>query len=212
MIDSYVAANDDVDTSRIYLGGCSNGGYMTIFQTKEDFVSSTGAAGMPWCITVNTADAVAAMKLLNAFYTDAELANLLAYGIEGTHYTLTENGQYSAAGAASPGGFSTLMFLSPNEYLIHVPETDAPDLWDQMRKFNSEAELSKASGFLFDATGVATELSAVQNVYNEYQKQLEYGFMDPDVGIPEMVTKMMNAGLQTIIDAKQEQLNAWLAS
>lgn len=81
-----------------------------------------------------------------------------------------------------------------------------------MKDFNNNAEKSIASGFLFDATGVATELTAVQNVYNEYQQQLEYGFLNPDTGIPEMVNKMMNAGLQTIIDAKQAQLDEWLAA
>jgi len=29
-IKDYVESNDDIDTSRIYLGGCSNGGYMTM--------------------------------------------------------------------------------------------------------------------------------------------------------------------------------------
>ncbi|MCK8060216.1 MULTISPECIES: prolyl oligopeptidase family serine peptidase [unclassified Fusibacter] len=30
LIDDYVMDNENIDTSRIYLGGCSNGGYMTI--------------------------------------------------------------------------------------------------------------------------------------------------------------------------------------
>ncbi|MDR2661605.1 MAG: prolyl oligopeptidase family serine peptidase [Treponema sp.] len=29
-IDNYLATNEDVDRSRLYIGGCSNGGYMTI--------------------------------------------------------------------------------------------------------------------------------------------------------------------------------------
>lgn len=29
-IDTYISSNSDVDTSKIYLGGCSNGGYMTM--------------------------------------------------------------------------------------------------------------------------------------------------------------------------------------
>jgi predicted peptidase len=29
-IDNYLAVNDDVDRSRVYIGGCSNGGYMTV--------------------------------------------------------------------------------------------------------------------------------------------------------------------------------------
>lgn len=30
LIDQYVKANEDIDTNRIYIGGCSNGGYMTM--------------------------------------------------------------------------------------------------------------------------------------------------------------------------------------
>lgn len=30
LIDTYVAANPGIDTGRIYIGGCSNGGYMTV--------------------------------------------------------------------------------------------------------------------------------------------------------------------------------------
>ena len=52
----------------------------------------------------------------------------------------------------------------------------------------------------------------MQAVYDEYQKSLEYGFADPDTTIAEMDKKMMDAGLQKIIDAKQEQLDAWAAA
>lgn len=34
-IDKYLASNSDIDTSRIYLGGCSNGGYMTMNMAME---------------------------------------------------------------------------------------------------------------------------------------------------------------------------------
>ena len=30
MIDAYVKANDDIDPNRVIIGGCSNGGYMTM--------------------------------------------------------------------------------------------------------------------------------------------------------------------------------------
>ncbi len=71
---------------------------------------------------------------------------------------------------------------------------------------------SPALGFAFDSTKIATELTSVTNVYEEYQKSLEYGFVDPEVGIPEMLEKMNNAGLQKIIDEKQAQLDAWAAA
>ncbi len=46
-INDYVAAHPDVDTDRIYLGGCSNGGYMTmnmVIQYPDYF-----AAAYPVC-------------------------------------------------------------------------------------------------------------------------------------------------------------------
>ena len=56
---------------------------------------------------------------------------------------------------------------------------------------------------------MANELTAVQNVYNEYQTSVEYGFVDPETGIAEMNDKMMTAGLQKIIYEKNAQLAAW---
>ena len=46
-IADYVRSNPDIDTNRIYLGGCSNGGYMTVHMltTYPDYF----AAGYPVC-------------------------------------------------------------------------------------------------------------------------------------------------------------------
>ena len=100
-------------------------------------------------------------------------------------------------------------WMMPNQFLTHVWEGNDPDLWDKMRDFNNNAKVSKASGFSFDSTNVANEITAVQNVYNEYQTSVEYGFVDPETGIAEMNDKMMAAGLQKIIDEKAAQLAAW---
>ena len=35
LIQEYVAGNDDIDTNRIYIGGCSNGGYMTNIMVRD---------------------------------------------------------------------------------------------------------------------------------------------------------------------------------
>ena len=55
-------------------------------------------------------------------------------------------------------------------------------------------------------------MTAVQNIYNEYQTSVEYGFVDPATGIEEMNQRMMDAGLQNIIDEKQAQLDEWAAA
>lgn len=47
LIETYVAQNPDVDTDRIYIGGCSNGGYMTMNMILEN--PTYFAAAFPIC-------------------------------------------------------------------------------------------------------------------------------------------------------------------
>ncbi len=185
---------------------------MTIFQTREDYVSSSAVASYPWAIPISTANPEAAMVLMNELYTNPELVDLIIYGIEGTHYEITEDGFLDANAGTSPDTFSTLNWLYPNQFASTVIVGNTADLWERTAQFNEEARQSPASGFAFDSTNIATEQTAVTNVYDEYRKSLEFGFVDPEVAIPEMLQKMNSAGLQKIIEEKQAQLDAWAAS
>lgn len=188
---------------------------MTIFQTLEDYISSTAIASFPWVIPENTSDAAAAMKLINAFYGSEELSNLFAWGIEDKHYVVKDDGLITypeGVDATNSGWNHSMGWLLPNQLNTYVWEGNPADIWDQIRTFNKEAEKSAASGFTFNSENVVTEITSVQNVYDEYQKSLEFGMVDPATGIPEMNAKMEGAGLQKIIEEKQAQLDAWAAS
>ena len=99
----------------------------------------------------------------------------------------------------------------PNQFIAKVWEGDSLSIWDDMEKFNDEAVRSKALGFSFDNSDVASEYTALTNVYDEYGTALLYGFTDPDTGIPEFVQKLQDAGLEKYIAAKQAALDAWAA-
>lgn len=187
---------------------------MTIFQTLDDYISSSSVASFPWAIPRNTADPVAAMTYLNMLYTNADLMNLISWGIEGKHYEVQPSGliDFPAGVDASNSGYNPNMgWMFPNQFLTHIWVGNDPELWNQLREFNNEAQKSSALGFSFDSSGVATEWTAVQNIYTEYWQSLEFGMVDPDVGIPEMVSRMEAAGLTKIIYAKQAQLDQWAA-
>lgn len=185
---------------------------MTIFQLKKDFIGSSSVSSWTWAIPISSANPKAAMVLMKAFYTDPDIADLAVYGIEGTHYEKDSDGLLDTSKGTNAGDYGTMPWLYPNEFLT-TPTTGNPvDLWDKVKKFNEEAEVSAAAGFAFDSTAVATQLAACTNVYNEYQKQLEYGFLDPETGLQEIDDKLMAAGMQDIIDAKQQQLDAWAAA
>ena len=185
---------------------------MTIIQTGVDFMSSSAVAGFPWVMPINTVDPVASMKWLNMIYTDADMMNTICWGLEGVHYVQGADGllTFPSGVDASTSGYNHAMnWMFPNQYLLKVWTGDDPNLWTNMRSFNNNSGKSKALGFAFDSSSVSTEMTSVINVYEQYQKSLEFGIMDPAEGIPQMNSAMKSAGLEKIIAEKQSQLNAW---
>ena len=81
-----------------------------------------------------------------------------------------------------------------------------------MKKKNENAEKSLALGFQFDSSKVADQMTACANVVAQYYMPLMYGEVDIDSSLEEFNKQLYAAGLQDIIDEKQAQLDAWLAS
>ena len=50
----------------------------------------------------------------------------------------------------------------------------------------------------------------LNNVVSEYSSSIDCGAADPTTAIPEFNEKLYAAGLQTVMDEKQKQLNEWL--
>ena len=67
-------------------------------------------------------------------------------------------------------------------------------------------------GFVLDNSNILTELAAVANVNEEYLNALNTGAVDPDVYLPMFLQAQEEAGMQTIIDEIQRQLDAFIAS
>lgn len=66
-------------------------------------------------------------------------------------------------------------------------------------------------GFTFDSSSLKTQYTAVKNVISQYLPGLLCGSLDPDTELEKFEQALMDAGYQDILDAKQEQLDAWLA-
>lgn len=187
---------------------------MIIFQYGEEFMKSSALSGMPWCINSNTEDPEAAMKVLNGFYTDPYLSNLLCWGEEGKEYQKTEDGHITfAEGVTAENSeyYNNVNWETPNQFIAEIWEGDDLEIWDKMVEFNNNAVTSKALGFSFDNGDVASEYTALTNVFNEYSKALCYGFTEPESGIAEFEEKLKAAGLEEYIAAKQAALDEWAA-
>jgi len=185
---------------------------VAIFQLGVDFKASNAYSIMPWCINQNTDDAVAAMQVLNLLYTDPDLSTLICWGQEGKEWQETGDGHIKFAegiDAQNSEYYNNVNWQMPNQFIARIWEGDSLDLWERMQNYNDNAVASNAMGFTFDNSDVSAEYTALTNVYNEYQRQLELGFMNPDEGIPKLVERLKTAGLDDYIAVKQAQVNAW---
>lgn len=184
-----------------------------IFQCGPDFKKSNTYGTMPWVMNQATEDPVAAMQVLNELYTNPELMTLFCWGEEGKEWKLAEDGQHitfaDGVNAQNSEYYNNTNWELPNQFIAKIWEGDELTLWDRMQKFNDEADTSLAMGFVYDNSELANEYTALTNVYNEYQAQLELGFVDPDVVIPEMMERLKAAGLEKYIQAKADAIKEW---
>lgn len=179
-------------------------------------LATTGTiSNLLWCISTNSEHPQEAMKLLVKMYTDAELSNLLINGIEGEHYVYTDDTKtlidYPEGVTGSTTRYLSAGWAWPNQYLTAPWVPNPTDIWDQLDTFNKEAIPSIALGFVPDLDEVTNEMTACANVTDKYLNAIMSGTVDVRETAAAMNAELEAAGLQKIIDAKQEQLDAWLA-
>ena len=166
-----------------------------------------------WAVPATSAQAQSAVQFMNLMYSDARIANLLAWGIEGRDYVLTADGTaaYPDGVTAQTVAYHTNDFMPGNQYLIYPWTGNPANLRDLVREENKTAPKSELLGFSYDSTNMANEISAVTNVIAEYRQALESGTTDPDEYLPKFIQALKDAGADTLIADMQAQLDAFLA-
>lgn len=161
-------------------------------------------------INVNSKHPEEAMKLLNAVYTDPEIYNELVFGIEGEHYTKTDDNSIEPI-EDSGYDFSAYAWMLGNQFNAFYLPGQEDGLWEATDTLNREAEVSPLRGFVFDPSNVQSELAQMSSVAKEYNNG-QYTTDDIDAYIEERNEKMEQAGLQTVMDEVQRQIDEWRAS
>lgn len=181
----------------------------------EPYLSTATINTVTWMLASNTKVPEAAMKFLNLTYTDSDVCNLLIFGIEGRDYVLDEEGyaSYPEGQDAATVPYTAQMSngILGNAFIMHPLVGTNKETNDLMLEANKNADISPAMGFIFDASKVGTQYTAVSNVASQYLPGLLCGSVDPETELPAFIKALNDAGYQDIIAAKQEQLDAWLA-
>lgn len=178
------------------------------------FQFTTSINNAQYVLPRNVADEKRAMQFYNMLYTNADIQNLLCWGIEGKDYEVKSDGRigYPAGVDSKTSGWNLNGgWYMGNQFLSYVWERDAKTLWDDMKTFNTTATKSPAFGFIYDTSGVKNEITAVVNVVNQYTRLLECGAVDPTEILPKFISELKSAGIDKIVADKQKQLDAWAA-
>lgn len=157
-----------------------------------------------------------AVKLLDLILTNADIANLLSYGIEGTDYVIKDSENdiagYPDGVDSSNVGWNNETWLVGNGALAHVWESDPPTIWKDYEEFNASATVSPLYGFTFDTSNVKTEITAITNVIQKYQKVIYAGYSDPEESVKKMLDELDSAGIGNVIDDAKKQVEEWKAA
>src|SRR5690625_2590559 len=90
-------------------------------------------------IARNSKNPEKAMEFMNLLYSDADIMNLIAIGIEGEHYVLNDEGLATLPEGVEKSAYLQGQWQLGNNFLTHVWEGNAPDLWEQMEEINNNA-------------------------------------------------------------------------
>ena len=147
-----------------------------------------------------------ALKVIELVNTDKYFRNLLAFGIEGTHYEKTGentikklNDKYEVP-AYSQGTF----------FNMYVQEPNPANQWDELKQVQASAVSSPILGFVFNNTKVQSYILACEKIEEKYRASLMTGTANPDEVLPKMIAELNAAGYQNIIAEAQNQVDKFL--
>ncbi len=184
---------------------------MTVVKISDKAVSTSECNKFTWAIPTSATAPEAAAAFIELMYTNAEINNLLAWGIEGRDYVVDENGfaNYPDGNADVP--YHGADFIVGNQYICVPWAGSGENIRELSKQEMNNAEKSYFLGFSMDTTPVETELATVQTVFEEYLAQVRSGAGD-EAKIDEYLEKLESAGIQKVIDEAQAQLDAWIAA
>ncbi|MFK0525855.1 ABC transporter substrate-binding protein [Paenibacillus illinoisensis] len=185
-------------------------GYPVVSTPASDaIITNTSVQGSIMAISANSEYPEKAMEFLNLLNTDPVLRNMVDSGIEGTHYKKVDDTHME--NLAESKNYDMPSYSLGNNMLLYLNNNDPDNKWDEFKKFNAEGVNSPILSFNFDASNVSAELTAVQNVKEQYWAALMTGTLDPATNLDQVIEKFNQAGLEKVMAEAQSQLDAWRA-
>lgn len=213
-IGNYTEFNDAV----IALGGeLGTYVYNPLMRSEKPFVSAPLTAWNFLCVPQQSTKKDQTMKFLDWLFTNSANHDLFELGIEGEDWEAVGNDEYRKLDGSTYNFPGFEMTWNPNFIRTNA---DLPDAAKSIVKYGNNPDTyitSPIAGFTFDNTAtpeLQTAFAAVSVIQTEYQPQIMLGLTrDPAAAqalIDEYYQKVQAAGLETIRQAVQDQLQSFL--
>ncbi|KOR76547.1 ABC transporter substrate-binding protein [Paenibacillus solani] len=177
-----------------------------IVQNYGPIYTTTTIQGSLNAISANSKYKKEALKYLELVNTDSKLRNMLAYGEEGVDFQKIDGEKVieriSDTWPLASYTQGTFFNMATNK---GAPE----DQWEQVKKLNEQAFASSLLGFSMDITNLSTEVANTKAVWDKYRYELLTGASDPEKMVPKIVSELKAAGMDAIMKAAQEQIDAF---
>ena len=179
--------------------------------TSENMVGTESYINNAMAIAAGSKDPGRTAMLLDILHMDTYLNRLLYLGIEGEHYTIDDEGNYTELEAATnySAGNLSISWANTNNNLHEagVPEREQVilDSWEE------RATSNPVIAFTFDEAPVSEYTAAIKEALADYVPMLMLGLVDDvDATIDEMMERCNSIGLDIVMEEFANQYNAWL--
>ncbi|MGN7359830.1 ABC transporter substrate-binding protein [Paenibacillus sp. SAF-054] len=157
-------------------------------------------------ISANSKYKKEALKYLELVNTDPKLRNMLAFGEENVDYKKIDGEKVVER---TTDTWPLAAYTQGTFFNMATTKGAPEDQWQQVQKLNEQATASSLLGFAMDTTNLATEVANTKAVYDKYRYELLTGASDPEKMVPKIVSELKAAGMDTIMKAAQEQIDAF---
>lgn len=177
------------------------------------YVARTKALATMISVGANSKNPKKAVEFIKLINSNADLFNLLIWGIEGKHYNLDEQGRVVATEEGKTvANLGAGGWKFGNQFNSYPGAKQEPDVYELTEKLNNDADKSPMLGFVPNTDYVANELANVVNTMSEYKARYLFGTEDPANWVDSYKQKMEESGIEKVKEELQEQYDKFLAS
>lgn len=183
---------------------------VNIVPTSDKIISRSSVQSTLTAVSFTSKHPMRALKLVQLLHQDADLLNLICYGIEGRDYT--KDPENPKRMNRDSGAYYVAEFMIGSQFLAYLVPSYEDGVWEETKAENEAADIDPNIGFSFDRKPVETEIANVSAVTEEY-KGMNFGlYEDVESVYNEREEKYEKAGKYIIKEEIERQFKEWKES